>query len=136
MSCQDCGAEAVGRCYNCGALFCERHGNTNCIRCDGSFMAGDPRPDLVTATPRQVAQQPGWWRPQPAEAYTPPACYQCQGIARRVCTNCQQRFCPEHAGRNGLCAECHQSSYLGIVILGAIGLAFAIVLLLGWFQRG
>jgi hypothetical protein len=135
MSCHVCGQEAVGRCYNCGALFCAQHGDTNCFRCDTSFMAGDPRPDRISAAPRQTAPHAGWWRPQPAEAYTPPACYECQGIARRVCANCQQRYCPEHAGKNGVCAECHQSSYVGIAILGAIAVVFGIVLLIGWWQR-
>jgi hypothetical protein len=135
MSCQICGREAIGRCYSCGALFCAEHGDTNCCRCDTSVMAGDPSPERITATSRQPTQHPGWWRPQAAEEYHPPACYQCQGIARQVCPNCQQRFCAEHAGKNGMCAQCHQSSFLGVVVLGTVGVAFAVVWLWSWLQR-
>ena len=34
-----------------------------------------------------------WWRPRQAEEYSPPACYQCRGIARNVCINCGDRYC-------------------------------------------
>ena len=43
MSCHVCGREAVGRCDNCGALYCAQHGDGNCVQCDTSIMAGDPR---------------------------------------------------------------------------------------------
>jgi hypothetical protein len=68
-----------------------------------------------------------WWRPQRAEAYAPPACYSCQGIARHSCLNCGQLYCPEHAGLAGVCAECGKSSRLGIVILAAVGVVFVCV---------
>src|SRR5262245_31601461 len=121
MSCHVCGEEAVGRCYNCGALYCERHGDGNCARCDTSIMAGDPRPDRITAAPRSSQKGLGWWRPQQAEGYTPPACYVCQGIAPQVCRHCQSRYCAEHAGAHGLCAECSKSSSLGLIVLIAAG---------------
>ncbi len=136
MSCHVCNAEAVGRCYNCGALYCDQHGDGNCVRCDTSIMAGDPRPDRISAAPRGAVQRPGWWRPLPAEGYTPPACRDCGGIAHRVCPNCRQRFCPEHAGHNGLCARCNESSYLGIVVLAGVALILGALLLFGLFQRG
>lgn len=136
MSCHVCGQEAVGRCHNCGGLYCAAHGDDVCVRCDSSFMAGDPRRDRISAGPRQPQQRAGWWRPQPAEGYTPPACYFCQGIAQRVCFHCKQRYCPEHAGKNGMCAECSRSSFLGIAVMIGVALILGCVLLVGFFQRG
>ena len=136
MSCHVCGREAVGRCDNCGALYCAQHGDGNCVQCDTSIMAGDPRGDRISAAPRAALQRPGWWRPQPAEGYSPPACYECGGIAQRVCLNCRDRFCPDHAGGNGLCARCNQSSYLGIVVLAVVALIFGALMLVGMLQRG
>ena len=136
MSCHVCGQEAVGRCYNCGGLYCDKHGDGNCVRCATSVMAGDPRQDRISAAPRGGLQKPGWWRPRPAAAYAPPACYHCQGIARRVCPNCQQCFCPEHAGKNGMCAQCSQSSFLGVVVLAVVVLILGALMLVGLFQRG
>jgi hypothetical protein len=83
-----------------------------------------------------ATQRPGWWRPQPAEDYAPPACYKCQGIARRVCPNCQQRFCPDHAGKGGMCAQCTASSLLGVAILGGVALILGVLMLYGFLQRG
>ena len=34
MACHICSQEAVGRCFNCGQLFCADHGSENCTRCD------------------------------------------------------------------------------------------------------
>lgn len=135
MSCHVCGQEAVGRCYSCGALYCDQHGDGTCARCDTSIVAGDPREDRISPSPRPAMQRPGWWRPQPAEAYAPPACYQCQGIARRVCPNCLERFCAEHAGKNGMCAQCTESSFLGIVILAGVALFLGALMLFEFFQR-
>jgi hypothetical protein len=136
MPCHVCGEEAVGRCYNCGALFCAKHGDENCYRCESSFMAGDPRQDRITVLPGQASQRGGWWRPKPAEGYTPPACYACGGIAHRVCHHCQQVYCPEHAGKNGMCAECNRSSLLGLVIFIGAGLILAGLIIGGWLQSG
>lgn len=133
MSCHVCGAEAVGRCYNCGLLYCDQHGDGTCARCDTGFREGDPRQDLISAAPRAAAREAAWWRPQPAEEYAPPACYHCRGIARQVCPHCHELFCPEHAGKNGMCAQCSRSSLLGIAILVAVAAIFGVLMLVGLF---
>jgi hypothetical protein len=45
-------------------------------------------------------------------------------------------YCADHAGINGLCAQCGQSSNLGIWVLAAVGLILGVLLLFGLFQRG
>ena len=134
--CYLCDAEAVSRCYTCGQLICAEHGGENCHRCNTGFVAGDPRPEHVSTVPlRQADAKHGWWRPQPAEEYEPPACYACKGLARAVCQNCQSHFCREHAGPGALCMRCSRSARLGLVIFViAIGLMFALVLLGGFLS--
>lgn len=121
MKCHLCGQPAVDRCYACGRLFCERHGQTNCSACAHGIAAGDPRPDRITADPAShAAAQRAWWRPQEADEYEPPSCYVCHGLARRVCQRCERRFCAEHAGNDYLCRECHRSSSIGLVAFGVL----------------
>ena len=133
MTCHVCGEEAVARCYNCGQLMCDKHGRENCIRCDAGIAAGDPRGDRfspVAVAP--AAQKPGWWRPQAAEGYTPPACYGCGGLCRATCRECGSRYCRDHAGPNGLCRECGRSALLGPVILAILFTLFVGLILWGW----
>ena len=129
--CYICKAEAVSRCYTCGQLICAKHGDENCHRCDTAVVAGDPPPLHVSAfrlTPQDVKH--GWWRPQQAEEFAPPACYACQGLARKVCRNCQSRYCPEHAGPSDLCNACGKSARLGLIVfLIAVGMLTTMVLL-------
>ena len=77
-------------------------------------------------------QQHGWWRPQEAEEYKPPACYECKGLARAVCRNCRLNYCPEHAGSNGLCRECNRSANLGLYVIAAIIGLVALLFLCNW----
>jgi hypothetical protein len=136
MNCHVCQDEAVGRCYSCGELYCARHGDVNCFRCTAAIAEGDPRHDRVSARPVRTGTRHGWWRPQQAEDYEPPACYECKGLSRRVCRHCGSIYCPEHAGPDGLCAACHRSSYFGLIALAAIvvvmGGLIVLGLLLGW----
>ena len=120
MNCHLCAREAVARCFNCGALFCEEHGNVNCVRCETGIAAGDPRPDRFSAAPMGSRSRPGWWRPQVAEDYDPPACYECKGLARQTCRHCGNLYCPEHAGRGHLCRACHQSANAALWIVAAV----------------
>jgi hypothetical protein len=133
MPCHICQAEAVTRCYNCGELVCAEHGKGDiCPTCSGTFKAGDPRSDRISATPSTQPQHHGWWRPQVAEEYKPPECYECGGLSRGVCRNCQIRYCPEHAGFNGLCKGCARSANLGLYMVGGIGAMFLLLYLFLW----
>lgn len=134
MHCHICQAEAVARCYNCGELICARHGDEYCTNCTTGIAAGDPRPDRISTAPLARGQRPGWWRPQPAEEYTPPACYDCRGLARAVCYHCGERYCPEHAGPRGLCRACGRSSWLGPIFLALSFAMMAALILWGWCQ--
>lgn len=134
--CYLCQSEAVSRCYTCGQLICAKHGRENCHRCDTAVVSGDPRPRQTSAEPLK-GKEPnhGWWRPQQAEEYVPPACYECKALARAVCRNCQSHFCREHAGRGGLCQECGRSARLGLVVFILSLVMIAMVLLLGGLIR-
>ena len=135
MKCHRCDQPAVDRCYTCGRLYCENHGAKNCVTCAGAIAVGDPRPDRITAgfaLPEPPAH--AWWRPQTAEDYEPPACYECKGLARPVCTNCGRRYCPEHAGKNGWCAACQKATRSGNLFLTFFFLLLVGMLALSWLQ--
>lgn len=135
MHCHICQREAVDRCYNCGELFCEAHGNINCSRCETGIVAGDSRADRISTSRLAKSTRRNWWRPLEAEDYEPSACHECQGLAPYQCAHCGSRYCREHAGKNGLCGQCQRSLRSGnlfliflIVVLGsitALGLFFA-----------
>ncbi len=131
MQCHLCPQEAVGRCFTCGALFCADHGREDCDRCAAAVAAGAPRPR------RRNAQHSGsratWWRPQVAENYSPPACYECQGLTRKSCRHCGNWYCADHAGPQELCASCGRSSNLGLFALAAIALALAGLIVAGFW---
>lgn len=134
MNCHFCNREAVDRCFSCGELFCEEHGRVDCRRCETAIAPGDCRQDRVSARPLSPSARPGWWRPQPAEDFDPPACYECKGLARVVCRNCGSYYCWEHAGKNGLCAECARSSRIGTLILLIIFGLIAGMVVLSWLE--
>lgn len=136
--CYLCQAEAVARCFTCGQLMCAEHGGADCQACSSGVVAGDPRRSHVSATPPPRAKEihRGWWRPQPAEAYTPPACYVCQGLSRRVCRNCHSHYCREHAGPSDLCAACAQSARLGLWVFVISISAMLTLLVLGLLRGG
>lgn len=120
MNCHICGQEAVERCFTCGELFCEQHGKVNCNHCETGYMPGDRRGDRISHVLLPTSARPGWWRPQEAEDYEPPACYECKGLARLRCRNCGNLHCPEHAGKGGLCQNCTRSARAGAYILAAV----------------
>lgn len=118
MQCHRCQAEAVSRCYHCGALLCEEHGGKedNCKRCTTAIAAGDPGGNRVSATPLGAQAKQGWWRPQQSQEYQPPACYACKGLTRAVCRNCENPYCRDHQGPSGLCADCGRSARFGMYV--------------------
>ena len=134
MTCHICNHEAVGRCYTCGLLFCEAHGSVNCVRCETGIAPGDSRDDRVSRVRLAETARPGWWRPQEAEDYQPTACYECQGLAPYVCLDCGDRYCAEHAGKNGLCAACQRRLRGGNVILVLVILGLVALTALGLVQ--
>ncbi len=137
MHCHLCNQEAVDRCYTCGELFCADHGRVNCRSCETGIAAGDGREERVSARPLAKAGRPGWWRPQPAEDFEPPACHQCKGLARRVCMDCQGLYCPDHAGKNGRCSLCEKNTRSGTLFLAIFFTIFAAVLALAfWYSYG
>jgi len=131
MSCHICQAEAVTRCFTCGGLVCAEHATgETCPRCSGGFTAADPR--AVSAQPLGKDQHHGWWRPQEADEYLPPACYQCQGLSRGLCRNCQSSYCRDHAGPSGLCQACGRSANLGIYLIVSVFGLMALLLFCNW----
>jgi len=135
--CYLCDAEAVSRCYTCGQLICERHGRENCHRCNTGVAAGEPLSLHVSDAPlRGGTMKHGWWRPQEAEEYEPPACYACQGLARALCRNCGSRYCRDHAGPGQLCADCGRSARMGLIVFGiALGAMLVLIAIGGYFVR-
>jgi hypothetical protein len=134
--CYICQAEAVSRCYTCGELICAEHGDENCQRCNTGVISGEPRSREISAQPlRRKDAKHGWWRPQLAEEYEPPACYACKGLARAVCRNCRSHYCREHAGSGGLCLECARSARLGLIVFVLALVMAGVVLLLGGIFR-
>ena len=134
MSCYLCGDEAVSRCYQCGELICAQHGKDNCQRCETGIAAGDPRPDRITERPGASTQKPGWWRPQEAEAYKPPACYECKGLCRNRCRKCGQPYCADHAGKQGRCLDCGKTDWIGLLALGMIVSVILLLTLWSYFE--
>jgi hypothetical protein len=137
MHCHICQAEAVTRCYNCGELVCEEHGKNECCPgCVTGFAEGDPRGIHVSVEPISKSAQHAWWRPQEAEAFQPPACYECKGLSRAVCRNCRSHYCREHAGPTGLCKACGKSANLGLYLFfGTAALMVLMAFLVHWFGR-
>ncbi len=126
MTCHICKAEAVTRCFNCGELVCAEHAKGDvCPLCSTGIVGGDPR--AISAIPLPAPTEKGWWRPRQADEFKPTECYECKGLARGVCRNCQGNYCQEHAGVNGLCKQCERSANLGIFVVAGI---FGLMLLL------
>src|SRR5262245_50043698 len=132
MACHICGEEAIDRCDNCGKLFCAAHGRADCIRCQTGIMPGDRRADRFSAVLLAATARPRWWRPQPAEEFEPPACYECKGLARRRCKNCGSLMCALHAAKNGLCLECEKSARIGVFTLLALFVGLFVLIVISY----
>jgi hypothetical protein len=139
VECHECSGEAVGKCKSCGLAFCSGHGADLCRTCAVGFMELEPgraRPGV-----RVFLQCEN--RPRMPTVYLdddgPPACHVCDGLARHVCENCHQLYCPEHAGRRGWCEECTRSSRAGLLlslgVFGFIGVVLFLMYALEKFQK-
>jgi hypothetical protein len=148
MSCELCQQPAVTACEVCGTGFCSDHVSPFCFRCatairsferirggsSTAIVAADREPHYSGKGYLQCASQ---GRPTiHVEDAGPPACYRCQGLARRVCQNCQSLYCQQHAGRGDLCDVCERSARLGLFILGGMVLLLGIILYWIWLMGG
>src|SRR5262249_40606088 len=116
----------------------EEHGgkDDNCRRCSTAIAVGDPGGSRISESPLGPNKAAGWWRPQQADEYAPPACYQCQGLTRAICRNCHSPYCYEHKGPPGLCTVCGASARLGSYIFFGVLSALALFFLLNWLFGG
>jgi len=87
--------------------------------------------DKVSTRALPASSTKAWWRPQVDEDDPgPPSCYQCGGLANRVCRNCASLFCPDHGRGSDLCSSCARSSWMAIwIILCVLLILVASVLL-------
>lgn len=144
MLCDICQHEAVGKCLSCGIAFCSNHGNRCCFRCSAAVVAAEPSRRSPTTAIRSTELPPpsvsgkGYLQCETTARPTiylddpePPGCYICQGLARHICRNCHNLYCPEHAAGSELCASCARSSLWGLIILGVMFWGFVLVLLFG-----
>lgn len=129
MLCDVCQRDAAVRCAVCGVSFCPDHGGDRCFRCAGSLAR-------LTTTVREIDANTAIYTTERDSRYAgkgylqcytktemasiyiddpgPPECYQCQSLAKFVCQNCQQLYCPAHRGGANLCRHCSRSSWLGL----------------------
>ncbi len=130
MQCHECDNEAVGQCRSCGRAYCGGTGAELCRSCAVAIVAGEPPGGRGPL--RQFLQCED--RPRIPTVYLddadpgPPSCHICDGLARTVCENCHQLYCPEHAGRRGWCQECTRTARTGMLIsLGVFGFILAVL---------
>jgi hypothetical protein len=130
MNCHLCQSEAVGRCYECGRLYCAAHDvQGNCSQCATAIHVSMNDKLSTRKLPGRATK--AWWRPQVDEDDPgPPSCYECGGLANRVCRNCNNLFCSEHGRGVDLCASCARSSWMTAwIVLGVLAVLLAMLLL-------
>jgi hypothetical protein len=113
MLCKFCTREAAGKCVGCGAAICPDHGQDYCPSCAGAVYSQDADPTVGHG--KGYLQSPA--KPRMETIYIdndgPPSCYRCQALARKICQNCHQLYCPEHAGSADWCDQCAKSARAG-----------------------
>jgi hypothetical protein len=113
MKCSYCTNEAIGKCVGCGAPMCRDHGSEYCQHCSGAVYSRDAEPTVGLG--KGYLQSPS--KPRMETIYIdddgPPSCYRCQGLAKKICQNCHQLYCLEHAGSADWCDQCAKSSRVG-----------------------
>jgi hypothetical protein len=131
MVCHECAQEAAGQCRSCRRAFCSGHGAELCRTCAVSVTTADNASRLVARRYLQcenARRMPTVFLDDPG----PPACYFCEGLARQLCENCHNLYCPDHAGCPGWCAGCTHSARTGMRFAALVFLFLALILLLMW----
>jgi hypothetical protein len=122
MICHFCNQETTRKCESCGLAICATHGERYCQVCSGAVFSKE----VPGAEGQAYLQCPP--KPRMETIYIdddgPPECYRCQGLARRVCQNCLNLYCPEHAGTKEWCDQCAKSARIGTWL--AVGI-FALI---------
>lgn len=122
MICSFCSAEASRKCVGCGAAMCQAHGGEYCPTCASAVYSRQADPTVghgkgylqVPVTPRMKTIY--------IDDDGPPSCYRCEGLAKKICQNCHQLYCLEHAGSPEWCDECAKTARFGTwLVLGILG---------------
>jgi hypothetical protein len=132
MICAFCTNEAVGKCVGCGAAMCRDHQQEYCASCAAGIYSRQADPTVGHG--KGYLQSPS--KPRMETIYIdddgPPECYRCQALARKICQNCHQLVCAEHAVKGDWCDQCAQSARLSTWMTLGILLGLT-VLALGYF---
>jgi hypothetical protein len=113
MQCHICAAEAAGRCRSCGLAFCGGDGAELCRGCATGILVLHGAPRAGARAFLQCVSKPRMPTVH-LDDEGPPSCHQCGGLARRICENCQELYCPEHAGPRGWCESCTRAARSGL----------------------
>jgi hypothetical protein len=129
MMCHFCSREAAGKCESCGLGICPNHGARYCQVCSEAVFCRETESGKGG---KAYLQCP----PKPAiptiylDDDGPPECYACQGLAHKVCHNCHNLFCREHAGSGDWCGQCTRAARVGTwLTLGMVGVLAGLSLL-------
>jgi hypothetical protein len=138
MICHFCNREAVAKCASCGLAICADHGKRYCQVCSNAVFSQE---DASSERPgRAYLQCPP--KPGMPTIYLdddgPPECYRCQALARKVCQNCHNLYCREHAGKGEWCDQCTRGARFanwltGAMVVTVVGSAL-LFYLLGQFE--
>ena len=134
MICHFCTNEAAGKCASCGLGICPEHGGKYCRVCSGAVFSHE----TVTGERQEKGYLQCPPKPEMETIYIdddgPPECYQCQGLARKICHNCHNLFCKEHAGQGDWCDRCTHSARVGtwvtagvVAVIGGLSLVFFVL---------
>jgi hypothetical protein len=124
MICHFCNRDAPAKCHSCGLPICPEHGSRYCQVCSEAVFSREK----VTGEREGKAFLQCPPRPQMETIYLdddgPPECYRCPALARKVCQNCHNLFCLDHAGKGDWCDRCTRAAKVGnwltVAIVGVV----------------
>jgi hypothetical protein len=131
MICHYCNQEAAAKCVNCGLAICPAHGPRYCPVCSEAVFTTD--------LPGSHGQAYLQCEPKPRmqtiylDDDGPPECYRCGAIARRVCQNCHNLYCREHAGTDQWCDQCARAARVGTWLTAGIVAVIVVLAVLFYF---